>query len=187
MGDRPAARTAKIAPGVFAAISGELDRNSAGAQERHKDLLVSWLFETSIRLQASFDGHLKQFGMTLQEASVLFRCVADRRITHGELTLTIGRDRSKVTRFLQRLEAKQLIKLGADRDDRRLTVIRPTADGQKLAAELSGIFRSVRKKMFSGVRDKEVRDAELILRKLCKNAVRVAVSRVPLSQEKSLH
>jgi DNA-binding MarR family transcriptional regulator len=177
MSKRPPLKPSKIAPGVFAAISGELTRNSASAQERRKDLLVSWLFETSIRLQTSFDRRLKQFGMTLQEASVLFRCVESRKMTHGELTMTIGRDVSKVTRFLRRLEARQLITRGSDRNDRRLSVIKPTRDGKKLAAELTCVFDSVRKRLFRGIRDSDLRETEQILRQLYKNAVRAGSQR----------
>jgi len=173
MGDRPPVKTANIAPGVFAAISGELDRSSARAQVRRKDLLVSWLFETSQRVQTSFDHHLRPFGMTLQEASVLFRCVESRKMTHGELTLAIGRDVSKVTRFIERLEAKHLVTRGSDRHDRRLSVIRATRNGKVLAERLTCVFDSVRKALFTGIRDSDVRETEKMLRQLYKNAVRL--------------
>ena len=173
MGDRPPVKTANIAPGVFAAISGELDRSSARAQVRRKDLLVSWLFETSQRVQTSFDHHLRPFGMTLQEASVLFRCVESGKMTHGELTLTIGRDISKVTRFIERLEVKHLVTRGSDRHDRRLSIIKATRNGKMLAARLTRVFGSVRKALFAGIQDSDVRETEKMLRQLYKNAVRV--------------
>ena len=173
MGDRPPVKTVNIGPGVFAAISGELDRSSARAQARRKDLLVSWLFETSIRVQTSFDHHLRQFGMTLQEAGVLFRCVECRKMTHGELRLTIGRDRSKVSRFIERLEVKRLVTRGSDRHDGRLSIIKATRNGKMLAARLTGVFGSLRKALFAGIPDSDVRETEKTLRQLHKNAVRV--------------
>jgi hypothetical protein len=46
--------------------------------EWRKDLLMSWLFQTCIRLQTSLDRRFLGFGMTVQEASVLLRCVEAR-------------------------------------------------------------------------------------------------------------
>jgi DNA-binding MarR family transcriptional regulator len=108
---------------------------------------------------------------------VLFRCVESRKMTHGELALRIGRDGGKVTRFLRRLEGKQLITQGSDRNDRRLTVIKPTRTGEKLAADLTCVFDSVRKRLFVGIRDGDVRETEQILRQLYKNAVRAGFQR----------
>src|SRR6267378_4290281 len=85
------------------AFSGAPKRLSA--PEWRKDLLVSWLFRTCIRLQTSLDRRFLKFGMTLQEASVLLCCVEDRRTTPGQLAIALGRDKGKITRFIDRLEA----------------------------------------------------------------------------------
>jgi len=37
------------------------------SQEWRKDLLMSWLFQTCIRLQTSLDRRFLRFGMTVQE------------------------------------------------------------------------------------------------------------------------
>src|SRR5437660_8947583 len=73
-------------------------------QEWRRDLLTSWLFQTCIRLQTSLDRRFLRFGMTVQEASVLLRCVEARRITPGQLAVALGRDKGKVTRFVHRLK-----------------------------------------------------------------------------------
>src|SRR6266480_3223839 len=78
-------------------------------QEWRRDLLTSWLFQTCIRLQTSLDRRFLRFGMTVQEASVLLRCVEARRITPGQLAVALGRDKGKVTRFVHRLESSRLL------------------------------------------------------------------------------
>ena len=71
-----------------------------------KDLLMSWMFQTCIKLQTSLDRRFLRFGMTVQEASVLLRCVEARNITPGQLAVGLGRDKGMITRFIDRLEFK---------------------------------------------------------------------------------
>jgi len=55
------------------------------AQEWSKDLLVSWLFQTCIKLQTSLDRCFLKFGLTAQEATALLRCAEMERTTPGKL------------------------------------------------------------------------------------------------------
>src|ERR1700687_2550580 len=75
------------------------------APEWRKDLLISWLFRTSIKVQTALDRRFLRLGMTLQEASVLLRCVQAGKVTPGRLAAVLGRDKGKITRFIDRLEA----------------------------------------------------------------------------------
>src|SRR4249919_3421993 len=77
--------------------------------EWRKDLLMSWMFQTCIRLQTSLDRRFLRFGMTVQEASVLLRCVEARSVTPGQLAVGLGRDKGMITRFINRLEVSRLI------------------------------------------------------------------------------
>src|ERR1700752_5071997 len=95
-----------------------------------KDLLVSWLFQTCIKLQTSLDRRFLRFGMTVQEASVLLRCVEARRITPGRLAIALGRDKGKITRFVDRLESSGLLTRDIDPSDRRFSILKPTAKGK---------------------------------------------------------
>ena len=98
---------AQIEPGrkvgsVFVATSRRGLSKPLRGQEWRKDLLTSWLFQTCIKLQTSLDRRFLRFGMTVQEASVLLRCVEARRITPGQLAVALGRDKGKITRFVDR-------------------------------------------------------------------------------------
>jgi DNA-binding MarR family transcriptional regulator len=110
-----------------------------------KDLLVSWLFQTCIRLQTSLNRRFLRFGMTVQDASVLLRCVEARQWSPGKLSVVLGRDKAMVTRFVHRLEAAHLITRERNRRDRRLSIIRPTGKGKRLAQDLASVLtRSVK-------------------------------------------
>src|SRR4029077_16270609 len=147
---------AKIEPGqkvasVFGAISrSELSKRLL-AHEWRKDLLMSWLFQTSIRLQTSLDRRFLRFGMTVQEAGVLLRCVEARSVTPGQLAVGLGRDKGMITRFINRLEVSRLIGRHTNPHDRRFSVIRPTTKGKQLARELANVFEHIRKELFAGM------------------------------------
>jgi DNA-binding MarR family transcriptional regulator len=108
---------------------------------------MSWLFQTCVRLQTSLDRRFLRLGMTVQEASVLARCVEARKVTPGQLAVALGRDRGNRTRFIDRLEASRFLPRDIDRRDRRFSILKPTAKGKRLARELTSVFDSIRKEL----------------------------------------
>lgn len=158
---------------VFVASSRRGLSKPLRGQEWRKDLLTSWLFQTCIKLQTSLDRRFLRFGMTVQEASVLLRCVEARRITPGQLAIALGRDKGKITRFVDRLESSRLITRDIDRRDRRFSILKPTARGKQVARALASVFDSIRKELFVGILESDVRRLGKMLPQLHKNAVHV--------------
>lgn len=142
-----------------------------------KDLLVFWLFQTCIKLQTSLDRRFLKYGMTLQEASVLLRCVQAQRITPGKLALILGRDKGKITRFIDRLESGHLITREVYLLDRRCSVLKPTGKGRQVARALTSVFESIRKEIFVGILKRDVRQLGQILPQLHKNAAKMGSPR----------
>ncbi len=158
---------------VSVATSGRgLSKPSRG-QEWRKDLLTSWLFQTCIKLQTSLDRRFLRFGMTVQEASVLLRCVEARRITPGQLAIALGRDKGKITRFVDRLESSRLLTRDVDPCDRRFSILKPTAKGKQVARALASAFDSIRKELFVGILESDVLRLSKMLPELHKNAVQL--------------
>jgi DNA-binding MarR family transcriptional regulator len=134
---------------------------------------MSWLFRTCIRLQTSLDHRFLRFGMTVQEASVLLRCVEAREVTPGHLSVALGRDKGKISRFVDRLETRRLLTRHIDRRDRRVSLLRPTAKGKRVARDLASVFGTIRKELFVGVREIDVLRLNRMLPQLYKNAIRI--------------
>jgi DNA-binding MarR family transcriptional regulator len=168
----PIERGPKIAS-VFVPISRRGLFRPLRGQEWRKDLLTSWLFQTCIKLQTSLDRRFLRFGMTVQEASVLLRCVEARRATPGQLAIALGRDKGKITRFVDRLEASRLLTRDIDQRDRRFSILKPTAKGKQIARALVSVFDSIRKELFAGILESDVRRLGKMLPQLHKNAVHV--------------
>jgi DNA-binding MarR family transcriptional regulator len=169
---------AQIEPGrkvgsVFVATSCRGLSKPLRGQEWRKDLLTSWLFQTCIKLQTSLDRRFLRFGMTVQEANVLLRCVESRRITPGQLAVALGRDKGKITRFVDRLESSRLLTRDIDRRDRRFSILKPTAKGKQVARDLASVFDSIRKELFVGILESDVLRLGKMLPQLHKNAVHV--------------
>jgi DNA-binding MarR family transcriptional regulator len=109
--------------------------------------------------------------MTVQEASVLLRCVEARRITPGQLAVALGRDKGKITRFVDRLESSRLLTRDIDRRDRRFSILKPTPKGKQVARVLASVFDSIRKELFVGILESDVLRLGKMLPQLHKNAV----------------
>jgi DNA-binding MarR family transcriptional regulator len=140
------------------------------AQEWSKDLLVSWLFQTCIKLQTSLDRCFLSYGLTMQEATLLLRCVETQRTTPGKLAAIVGRDKGKVTRFIDRLESSGLVTREMYARDRRYSIIRATRKGKQLASDLRCVFDSIRTELFLGIQESDVLQLGAMLPQLYKNA-----------------
>ena len=163
------ARSREVA-GAFVPISHKGPTRPLTSTEWRKDLLLSWLFQTCIRLQTSLDRRFLRFGMTVQEASVLLRCIEARNITPGQLAVRLGRDKGMITRFIDRLESSGLITRGINPRDRRFSVLKPTGKGKQVARDLASQFDHIRKELFVGTSESDVRRLSKALAQLHKNA-----------------
>jgi DNA-binding MarR family transcriptional regulator len=135
----------------------------------HREMLIATLFRTSIKLQSHMDRRFRRWGMTAQEASVLLRIVEARRITPGDLAHSLGRDKGKVTRFIQRLVARNLIRRKVKPQDRRSAELEPTSRGRALASRLRVVFDENRDDLFREVPAERVEQVAEILIALLAN------------------
>ena len=167
---------AKIEPGqqvasVFVPILRRGLPKQLRSLEWRKDVLMSWLFQTCIRLQTSLDRRFLRFGMTVQEASVLLRCVEARSVTPVQLAVGLGRDKGMITRFINRLEDSRFIVRHVNSRDRRFSILKPTAKGKQTARDLARLFDEIRKELFVGMLESEVGELSRMMARLHKNAL----------------
>ena len=149
------------------------ERKYAGVREWQAELSISRLFRTSIRLQTAFDRCFHPFGMTAQEAAVLVHCAEEGETSAGKLAKAMGRDKGKITRFLDRLETSGFITRRNDPDDHRLSIVKATGRGQRVAPELKMRFEEVRRQFFEGVLNIDIDKLENVLSQVHANAERL--------------
>jgi len=148
-------------------------RKYAGVREWQAELSISRLFRTSIRLQTAFDRCFSQFGMTAQEAAVLVHCAEEGETSGGKLAKAMGRDKGKITRFVDRLEASGFVSRRNDPRDHRLLIIKATSKGLRFAPHLKTRFEEVRNQFFEGVLNVDIDKLEAVLTQLHANAERL--------------
>jgi len=145
----------------------------AGIREWQAELSISRLFRTSIRLQTAFDRCFSQFGMTAQEAAVLMHCAEEGETSAGKLARAMGRDKGKITRFVDRLETSGFLTRRNDPRDHRLLIIKATSRGRRVVPQLKLRFEEVRSQFFEGVLNVDIDKLETVLSQLHANAERL--------------
>lgn len=149
------------------------ERKYTGIREWQAELSISRLFRTSIRLQTAFDRCFSPFGMTAQEASVLVHCAEEGETSAGKLAKAMGRDKGKITRFVDRLEASGFVSRRNDSRDHRLLIIKATSKGLRFAPQLKTRFEELRSQFFEGVLNVDIDTLETVLSQLHANAERL--------------
>jgi DNA-binding MarR family transcriptional regulator len=141
----------------------------------HEDLIISLLFRISIRLQKSLDRCFVSFGLTSQEATALLLCAESGGMSAGRLAKAMGRDKAKITHFVNRLERAKLVLRKGYSGDRRLVTLHPTARGRQMAPQLRSIFEELRKHFLTGLLSEEIAGLGSVLSQLYDN-----ISRLPI-------
>jgi len=157
--------------------SGTYSRKTLSSKEWQKELILSWIFQTCFKLQASFDKRFLHFGLTFQEVVVLTRCVEAGEIAPSRLALILARDKGKITRFINRLEAAELVKRSVSPRDRRFSVIKATPKGKRLAERIASTVEKIRKELFVSVLDCDIERLSKVLPQLHRNALRIGAKR----------
>jgi DNA-binding MarR family transcriptional regulator len=152
---------------------GKTARKFTGIREWQAELSISRLFRTSIRLQTAFDRCFSQFGMTAQEAAVLMHCAEEGETSAGKLARAMGRDKGKITRFVDRLETSGFLTRKSDPRDHRLSIIKATSRGRRVVPHLKMRFEEVRSQFFEGVLNVDIDKLETVLSQLHANAERL--------------
>jgi DNA-binding MarR family transcriptional regulator len=145
-------------------------RKYPGTSDSQEELLVSLLFRASIKLQTTFDRCFARFRMTAQEAAVLIRCVEAGEISARRLADVMSRDKGKITRFVDRLEAGRFLSRKSDPRDHRSLVIKATSRGRRIAPRLKIRFEEIRTQFFAGVLANDIDQLGSVLSQVYANA-----------------
>lgn len=149
-------------------------RKLRGVREWQAEHSISRLFRISITLQKAFDRCFRQFGLSAQEAAALLHCVEGGNTSAGKLARVMGRDSGKITRLVDKLEARGFVSRESYARDRRLFIIKATNKGRRVAPHLRVMFDEVRARFFAGILSIDIDRLEFVLEQLNANAGRLA-------------
>src|SRR5262245_61728109 len=106
-------------------------------------------------LTTVLDRRFAEFDVTTQQAALLIHA-AGQPTSPSQLTEALGTDTAGMTRLLDRLEAKGLLRRRRHDDDRRAIVIELTESGRELVPRLPRVFGQVNTRLFAGFTDQEI-------------------------------
>ncbi|WP_296658230.1 MarR family winged helix-turn-helix transcriptional regulator [Paraburkholderia sp.] len=110
-----------------------------------------------------------ELGVTSQQASVLFMVASGKCVLAAELAREYGIDASAVTRLVDRLETRGLLKRVRSSEDRRAVRLALTPEGQAIARRMPAMFTSISECMLSGLSPEEVGFLKSMLRRVLAN------------------
>jgi DNA-binding MarR family transcriptional regulator len=140
---------------------------------REGEAVISQLLRASIGLQKAFDRCFAYAGLTAQEAAVLVHCAEAKELSAGRLAQAMGRDKGKITRFIDRLEAAGFLRRSSDPRDHRLLILKPTRRAQRAVPRLKKTFAQVREEFLTGIHSEDLNRLGSVLSALYENAGRL--------------
>ncbi|MCP3717215.1 MarR family winged helix-turn-helix transcriptional regulator [Paraburkholderia sp. CNPSo 3281] len=124
-----------------------------------------------------------ELGVTSQQASILFMVATGKCTLAAELAREYGIDASAVTRLVDRLEKRGLLKRVRSSEDRRAVRLALTPEGLAIAARMPAIFRSVTEHLSAGLTPEEVGFLKSMLRRILSNSCEASQSSNPNPSE----
>lgn len=113
------------------------------------------LNRTSLRSKAAFAQKLKRFDISPEQWSLLFRVVERSGLTQKELSESTYKDQANITRTVDRLEKKGLLKRVQNALDRRSTNLHPTKQAVALVEQIAPISTAYNEELTEGFSPEE--------------------------------
>lgn len=113
---------------------------------------------------------MAELGITAAQGSILFMVAGGKCQLAAELARECGTDASAVTRLIDRLEKRGLLKRVRSNEDRRAVPLVLTQEGQAIAARMPAIFIGVRDRHLTGFSPEEDGSLKSMLRRLLVNS-----------------
>jgi DNA-binding MarR family transcriptional regulator len=92
------------------------------------------------QVETEVNKHARAYGLKIEGVRVLFRLLAKDHLTVNELARLTGIETSTLSRLLDRMSAKGLLKRSRDTSDKRSVLVSLTPKGRKLAMQHRPVY-----------------------------------------------
>lgn len=122
------------------------------------DRLLFLLARVQYRLTSHVNRELKKAGVVLSKGQmgVLVALTEEREATMGQLRDMLDVDSAALTRVVDKLEDKQLVRRRSNQQDRRQVLIQATQAGLGQAAEVLRVFKAANGRIQEGFSAREL-------------------------------
>jgi DNA-binding MarR family transcriptional regulator len=128
----------------------------------------SLLHQVVRAITTELDRRFASLGVTTQQAALLLNACSGEA-SPSQLMDAVGTDTAGMTKLLDRLEAKGLVKRRPNPGDRRSVLVEPTDQGQALVPQLTPVFGEVARQAFEGFSDDEAAKLTFLLKRIAAN------------------
>ena len=128
----------------------------------------SLLHRVSRSMTTKLDRRFATFGLTTQQAALLL-IACGGVASPGQLAAAVGTDTAGMTKLLDRLQDKGLLRRRPNPADRRSVLVEPTERGQALVPDLTPVFGEVAGQAFDGFSGEDIADLTRLLRRMSQN------------------
>ncbi|RBQ27194.1 MarR family winged helix-turn-helix transcriptional regulator [Arcobacter sp. CECT 9188] len=95
------------------------------------------LNKTALMSKTLFAQRIKEFDITPEQWSIIFRVVETEGLTQKELSDSTYKDQANITRTIDRLEKKGFIQRQSNKTDRRISNIYPTKKAKDIVDDIA--------------------------------------------------
>ncbi|MEA3177075.1 MAG: hypothetical protein QOI59_598 [Gammaproteobacteria bacterium] len=120
---------------------------------------------------SSLDNELQPFGMTGMQFAILKNLADGSAATSADLCRLLHYDAGSMTRLVDRLEAKGLLRRERSEDDRRVVSLRVTSSGKAVLPRLRDSAGRVVQRMLVGFSAPEVNHLRSLLDRMIENGL----------------
>ena len=113
--------------------------------------------------------HNSRLGITPEQWSVLCCLWEEEGLNHAEIARRTGRDKFTITRIINLLEKKELVRRTPDSRDKRRSNIHLTQEGSALQEPLTETVEQFSKKAFDGLTEEDVEHLQRIQKTILRN------------------
>lgn len=121
------------------------------------------------QLAKSLDEALAPQGITHAQGGILLMLMSGRFDTASQLAREMYIDAAAMTRMVDRLEKRDLIRRSPSDDDRRVSQLQLTDAGRLLAQQLPAVYIAIRERNFAGLSAEEMGFLKSLLRRVLAN------------------
>jgi DNA-binding MarR family transcriptional regulator len=125
--------------------------------------------EVRLSLLRAMDAGLREFGLTGAQLPILRKIADGSASTAADLCRSMHYDTGSMTRMVDRLEAKGLLRRTRGRTDRRVVHLRITRSGRELLPQLTGRGLAVIESHLAGFTPAEIDTLKGYLRRMLEN------------------
>lgn len=127
------------------------------------------LNKTALLSKANFNSRLKAYGISPEQWSLLFRVVDKSGLTQKELSDSTYKDQANITRSIDRLIQKGLMKRVPNAQDRRSFNLFPTEEAAVLVDKVIPLSKAHNEHLTEGLTIKEAEMLKALLKKVYQN------------------